>query len=64
MGRNEKVQMVISYADVTPLAMTAGNEKKIPKIIHEGNVQLWVGIGWITLDKATKKDYKTLPVLK
>jgi hypothetical protein len=67
LSRDKEVQVVIErligYADVAPLAMTSGNEKKFSKIIHKGNVELWVGIGWITLGKATKKDYQTLPVL-
>lgn len=30
-------------------------------VIHNGDVKQYVGIGWITLHKATKKDFETIP---
>ena len=63
MGRNEKVQ-VVSRHDVSNIVMTAGNEKRISKIIVCDEVWEWVGIGWITLREATAKDRKQFPTLE
>lgn len=54
----------LSYDDVANLKMTSGNEKKISKIILNGNVEEWVGIGWITLGKAKEEDYYLYPEVK
>jgi hypothetical protein len=51
----------VSYRDVSTLAMTSGNEKKLSKVIHEGILKEWVGIGWIDLRPATKEDSKKYP---
>lgn len=43
--------------------MAAGNERKYNKVILDGNVQEWVGIGWIDLYKATEKDRQKYPTV-
>lgn len=54
----------ISLRAVGNLAMVAGNEKKHPLIIHEGQVKQWVGFGWVTERKATAADFKRYPEAK
>lgn len=54
----------VKYRDVSTIAMVARNEGKIKKIIHEGEVKEWVGIGWVTLRKATDLDYRKIPEVK
>jgi hypothetical protein len=31
------------------------------KVIHNGKVKQWVGIGWVEEDTATEEDYKLIP---
>ena len=51
---------MIPRAKLTNLRMTAGNEKKYRLVIDGEDVKEWVGIGWITLRKATAADKKRL----
>ena len=46
------------------LTMTAGKEKKLSKVIHEGKVKEWVGIGWVELREATAEDREKIPEVK
>jgi hypothetical protein len=39
--------------------MTAGNEKTIKRVILDGKLMEWVGIGWITLREVTARDLLT-----
>lgn len=45
------------------IAMTTGGEKKFTHVIDNGTLKHWVGIGWISLRKATAKDKKTYPTV-
>lgn len=31
------------------------------RIIHEGDIKCWVGIGWVTECRASKSDYYKIP---
>lgn len=46
------------------ITMAAGGEKKITKVIDGGNLKEWVGIGWITLRRATNEDLKQYPIVE
>jgi len=54
----------VKAKELTIKAMARGNEKKYTKVIHEGELVEWVGIGWVPLGKATAKDKKTYPTVK
>lgn len=54
----------VSFSDVSTLAMVAGKEDRISKIIHDGVLKDWVAIGWISLRKATPGDYQKYPEVK
>lgn len=56
-------QKIIKRSKLSTIAMTCGNEKKISKVILDGFVEEWVGIGWITLEAAEPNDYKKYPVV-
>jgi len=43
--------------------MIAGNEKKYSVVIVDGILKEWVGIGWIELRQATKKDKEKYPTV-
>lgn len=51
----------VSRKNVSTLAMVAGNENKIDKVIHDGKLVQWVGIGWVELRDATPEDYRKFP---
>jgi hypothetical protein len=54
----------VSFHDVSTIAMVAGKEKTISKIIHDGAIKEWVGIGWITIRHARPSDYLRIPEVK
>lgn len=31
------------------------------RVIHDGEIKCWVGIGWLTEGRATKSDYYKIP---
>jgi hypothetical protein len=43
------------------LSMVCGGEKKISRVIHEGYIKNWVGIGWVTERKAVAADQFKYP---
>lgn len=55
--------MEIKRNELSTIKMTCGNEKKISKVILDGFIEEWVGIGWLTLGVAEPKDYKLYPVV-
>lgn len=54
----------IGYEDVSIFAMVAGKEKSISRVIEREVLKEWVGIGWIDIRKATKRDYLNYPEVK
>lgn len=53
----------VTLRDVSTIAMVNRNELKITHVIDEGILKQWVGIGWIDLRKATKKDRAVYPIV-
>lgn len=37
----------VSVHETSSLRMAAGNEKHLTKVIEEGKLKEWVGIGWV-----------------
>lgn len=60
-SKKHKLPKPVSFRDVSTIAMVAGNESKITKIIHDGDIKEWVGIGWVTLGRAEPRDYIKIP---
>jgi hypothetical protein len=54
-------KLTVPVANLSSLKMVSGGEKKHPVVIHNGYVKTWVGFGWVTGRKATKKDTETIP---
>lgn len=48
----------VSFSEIGRLQMVAGGEKKIKRVILQGELKEWVAIGWITLRTATQDDRK------
>ena len=54
----------VHVREISNIKMVSGNEKKYSKVIHNGVVKVWVGIGWIAEDtQATKEDHEKYPVV-
>lgn len=58
-----KPPQTVTFDDVTVLRMVAGNEKRFTRVIHDGFVKEWVGMGWIALNRATAQDRRTYPTV-
>ncbi len=51
----------VDASEVTSLRMAAGNEKKYSKVILNGHLREWVGIGWIDTGPATTSQLRRYP---
>lgn len=60
MGKKNKIKTV-KRKEVTNFGMLTGGEKKYTKIIIDGVVKEWVGIGWVSIDD--EPDTNKYPVL-
>lgn len=49
-------------SELTNLRMVAGNEKKYDRVVIDGSLKEWVGIGWVRIRTATARDKKIYPV--
>jgi hypothetical protein len=52
----------VERSQLSNLKMVSGGEKRYSKIVCDGHVQQWVGIGWVNEGPATLTDYASLPV--
>lgn len=52
----------VSFKDVSTISMVNVGEKKIKKVIHDGVVKEWVGIGWVPTDE--RPDPDKIPTVK
>lgn len=50
----------IDSAELSNSRMVAGNERRIRKVIVDGTVREWVGIGWIDCGKPTRDQTRRL----
>ncbi len=53
--------MKVKASELSKLKMTAGTENSYSKVIQDGRLLQWVGIGWIDLVAATGEDYSNYP---
>lgn len=54
----------VTLKDVSNMAMVSGNENHITKIIHEGMVKEWCGIGWIEEGEPSQEDWENIPFVE
>lgn len=51
----------IKRSKLSNLSMVASGEKSISKVIIDGTVKQWAGVGWVNEGKPTKHQTETLP---
>ncbi len=61
--KSAKPLNTVPVAELSTIKMTTGGEKKHPVVIHNGYVKRWVGMGWVSEDKATAADIKKYPTV-
>ncbi len=49
--------------ELTNTRMVAGNEEKYGRVIIDGHVHNWVGMGWVDEGEATKEDELAYPMM-
>jgi hypothetical protein len=54
----------VQAKEVSKFKMVGGNEKKYKAVIDDGILKEWVGIGWVDVRKATKKDFEKFLVVQ
>jgi len=50
--------------ELSRVKMVAGNEKKYSRVILDGEVNNWVGFGWVSEGAATEADRKKYPTVE
>ena len=57
----------ISRDEIHPVKMSTNPPKEVVhagmRVIADGCIYVYVGIGWVRCNKATQKDYKEIPEL-
>ena len=61
MKPKRTIPHAVKASELTTLKMSCGNAKKFSRVIEDGMVKNWVGIGWVTEHKATAKDMLRYP---
>jgi hypothetical protein len=56
-------QLKVPASDLSTIKMVAGNEKKYTRVIDDGVVKSWVGIGWVEEREATTEDLAQYPTV-
>jgi len=50
-------------SQLSNLRMTTGGEKELSRVVLDGHVKFWVGIGWVDEGKATAADRAKYPTV-
>lgn len=58
-------KLTVKASDVRSIKMGVNPPKEVVdagyRVIHEGYIKCWVGIGWLTEGRASKSDYYKIP---
>lgn len=57
------VKKTIDASKLASAVMAGGGERRIKRVIDEGMVKEWVGIGWIPIRRSTKQDRSRYPTV-
>jgi hypothetical protein len=59
--KRKRAPKPIKRSELSNIKMVVGNEDRISKVILDGNVRQWVGIGWVDEGPATAADKLKYP---
>jgi hypothetical protein len=59
--KTKRAPRPIKRSELSTIKMTTGGEDRISKVILDGNVRQWVGIGWVDEGPATDADKLKYP---
>lgn len=61
----KKEKLTVKASDVRSIKMSVNPPKSVVdagyRVIHEGKIKCWVGIGWVTEGRASRSDYYKIP---
>lgn len=61
----KKEKLTVKASEVRRIKMSVNPPKVVVnasyRVIHDGEIKCWVGIGWVTEKKASKNDYYKIP---
>lgn len=57
----KKEKLTVKASDVRSIKMSVNPPEAVVdagyRVIHDGEIKCWVGIGWVTEGRASKSDY-------
>lgn len=61
----KREKLTVKVSDVRSIKMSVNPPKVIVdagyRVIHDGEIKCWVGIGWVIEGRASKSDYYNIP---
>lgn len=61
----KREKLTVKASDVRSIKMSVNPPKVVVdagyRVIHDGDIKCWVGIGWVTEGRASKSDYYKIP---
>ena len=61
----KREKLTVKASDVRSIKMSVNPPKVVVdagyRVIHDGEIKCWVGIGWLTEGRASKSDYYKIP---
>ena len=51
----------VKRSELSLAKMAAGNERRYPRVLDNGVVKEWVGIGWISIGSTTDAEKAKIP---
>ena len=61
----KREKLTVKASDVRSIKKSVNPPKVVvdagDRVIHDGKIKCWVGIGWLTEGRASKSDYYKIP---
>ena len=61
----KREKLTVKASDVRSIKKSVNPPKAVVdagyRVIHDGKIKCWVGIGWLTEGRASKSDYYKIP---
>ena len=61
----KREKLTVKASEVRRIKMSVNPRKAVVdagyRVIHNGEIKCWIGIGWVTKGRASKSDYYKIP---